>query len=369
MIANYRRQAAAADRPAAKLDGYPWASSWSTYLNAIRDPGDPGARAAIAKVQEARPQNAFAERVPSEGGFLVPERLARTVLAYMTRGVIRQKATLVSMDSLRVGVPTLENTAESGGAQALGGLQFYMTEEGAGITPTAPAFGRVSLEARKAAAYLQNVPNELIDDATAFTEVFLPQTIAMGLEWFIDDLAIGSGTGVGEPQALLNAPAGVTVSRANASQVAHSDIVGMVKKLHPASKACATWLLSEDAFDYLLELYEIVGTAPAGQDIPPPGTLKYNSQSGTWELLGLPAVCTDHQPAIGTAGDVMLADLALYLWGQRDEMLVEVSSKGAGFVADASSIRVKQRVDGRFWPQSSYTLQNGKVVSPLVILQ
>lgn len=356
------------DGPAAKLDKQPFAASWSAFLNAIRRDDD--ARAIIHKVmEESRPRNEMGTRIPSGGGFLVPQRLAKTVLAYMTRGVIKQHATQVPMDTLRVGIPTLENISQASGAQGLGGLAFYMAEETAGITPTSPSFSQVVLEARKAAALLQRVPNELLDDATAFTEVFLPQTIALGMEWFIDDMAIGTGTGVGEPQALVNAPGAVTVNRGTANEVLHLDIITCLKNLHPASKASATWLLSEDAFDFLLELYENPSGGSNAGIATAPGTLRFNSVTKTWELLGVPAVVTDHQGVIGARGDVMLVDLALYLWGQRDEMLIEISSKGDGFVVSASNIRIKQRIDGRFWPQSSYTLQNGKVVSPLVVLQ
>ncbi len=49
-------------------------------------------------------------------------------------------------------------------------------------------------------------------------------------------------------------------------------------------------------------------------------------------------------------------------------MTVEVSSKGTGFPTDTSNIRVRYRWDARFWPQSTITLANGKVVSPLVVL-
>jgi HK97 family phage major capsid protein len=355
---------------AALLDGYEWARSWGSFLAAVRDGKDSqGARAAIGQVQAARPWNAMGERVPSSGGFLIPESLRQQVLAYMTRAVVRPRAMLLPMTTYRLGLPVLDNPSQANGAQALGGMSFAITEEGAGITPTAPSFGRVALEARKMAGYLQNVPNELLSDSPAFTDDFLPRIIAMGLEWEEDDLFIGSGTGVGEPQALVNAPAAVTVGRGTANEVLHADIVAMAKALHPASKAWGTWLLSEDAFDYLLDLYENPSGGSNAGIVAPPGTLKFNSMTGTWELLGVRAAVTDHQPALGTPGDVMLCDLGLYAIGELGEMTVEISSKGDGFMTDTSNVRIRHRVDGRFWPQQSVTLQNGKIVSALVVLQ
>ncbi len=372
VIANYTRLTRpAGPAPGAKLDGYEWARSWSSFLKVIGDEDDAaGARPVIRRVmEETRPRDALGERVPAAGGFLVPERLRRQVFAYMTAAVVRPRATVVQMDSLRVPVPVLDNPTSAGSAQALGGLTFAMAEEGAGITPTAPSFSRLALEAHKAAAYLQGVPNELIDDSPALGD-FIARIIAIGYQWMEDDLFVYTGTGTGEPQALVNAPGGLTVSRSGgAGKVTHLDIVTMLKGLHPASKTTATWLLGEDAFDQLLELYEIVGTPPAGSNTTPPQALKFNSQSGCWELLGLPAEVVDHQPPVGTQGDVMLCDLSLFLIGDRQELTIERSQRGTGFPGSMSNFRIKARIDGRYWPQSTFTLANNKVVAPLVVLQ
>jgi len=50
-------------------------------------------------------------------------------------------------------------------------------------------------------------------------------------------------------------------------------------------------------------------------------------------------------------------------------MTVQRSARGAGFPADASNFRIRARIDGRLWNQSTYALTSGQVVSPLVILQ
>jgi HK97 family phage major capsid protein len=311
----------------------------------------------------------MSERVPAEGGYLVPERLRSQVLNYMMPSIIRPRATLLTLDSARVPVPILDNPSQASSAQALGGLTFSFTEEGTAIPASVPNFGRIVLEAWPDKALMQGVPNELLSDSPAFTDYFLPQVIAKGLAWHIDDYALYQGTGTGQPQALVNAPGAVAVTRNPPSgfNIGHVDIVTMLKNLHPASKCTATWLASEDVFSQLLELYEITGSAPSGQDIPPPGTLKYNSDSGRWELLGLEIIPNDHQPAAGTAGDLVLCDLSLALLGERDAMTVEVAQQAA-FANDTSHIRIRYRWDFRFWLQSSITLTNGKVVSPLVVL-
>lgn len=354
----------------ARLDHHPWAMTWGAYLNAIRDKNDRlGAQQVIRKVMTSRPQpqNAMSERVPSEGGFLLPERLRQQVLSYMTSSIVRNSGTIVPMDSERVPIPVLDNPNQSGSTQALAGLTFSLVQEGQAIPATTPNFGRLALEAWKIAAYMTGVPNELLSDSPAFGD-FLARIIAQGYEWFLDDLFLNTGTGVGQPQALVNAPGALAVTRNTSSKVLHADIIAMLKGLHPASKATATWLLSESAFDYLLELYEIVGSAPSGQDVAAPQTLIFDPIGKCWRLLGLPVEVNDHQVAIGSVGDVMLCDLGLYLVGERQEMIVEVAPLGAGFINDTSGIRIKARVDGRYWTQSTFTTVTGQSVAPLVIL-
>ena len=86
----------AADVPGAKLNGYPWARSLGAFLSAIGDKDDKsGARGVIRKVmEESRPRAAagLSERIPSEGGYLVPERLADQIATYMTAAVMVPRA-------------------------------------------------------------------------------------------------------------------------------------------------------------------------------------------------------------------------------------------------------------------------------------
>jgi HK97 family phage major capsid protein len=99
------------------------------------------------------------ERIPSEGGFLVPWRLTSQVLAYMETGIVRPRCTVVPMTAPKVAVPILDNPSQASGAQALGGMTFSFTEEGQAITATVPDFGRVVLQAWPDKALLKGIPN------------------------------------------------------------------------------------------------------------------------------------------------------------------------------------------------------------------
>lgn len=353
--------------PGAILDSQPWAKTWATYLRAVFDPHDASVRQYIA--------NVMTERIPAEGGFLVPELLRSQVMSYMTPAIVRSRATVLPMTSLRMPVPILDNPSQNSAAQALGGLTFALTEEGAAIASSTPGFGRVVLEAWKVAAYF-TAPNELADDSPAFGD-FLSRIIAQGLAWYEDDLFIGNtSNGVGRPQGLIYAPCAYQVTRTGGTFV-FADIVAMFKGLHPASKqhgltsgqTDVAWLVSASALDSLLEVYLAVGS-PTTQAVTPPAWLTMgDGDQIAPSLLGLPLIVTDHQPAVGTVGDVILADLRHYLVGDRQTMTVERSAAGGGFISDTSNFRIRVRVDGRYWIQSSVTTEAGQTVSPVVVLK
>jgi HK97 family phage major capsid protein len=370
------------DAPGAELDGQPWARSWPRFMRAVTDPMDSEPRRFIAAVM-TRPKNAtFTERIPSEGGFLVPEYLRSQVMEYMTSAVMRPRAMVLPMGSLRLAVPNLDNPTQQSGTQALGGLEFSFVEEGVPIPATAPTFGRTVLEANKLAGLLANTPNELVEDAAGPLGDFLARVVPEGLSWYEDDLFIGNGTGTGQPQSLIDAPCAVNVARNTNNVVILPDLVAMFKALHPAAKQAGltagvtgvAWLLSATVLDQLLELY----LYPADPSDPAPGTgavatLSDWFQAGDGDkvgpsLLGLPALITDHQPALGTTGDVILADLRQYLIGDRLTMTIERSAKGPGFGSDTSDFRIRSRLDGRYWIQSATTTEAGQTVSPVVVL-
>jgi HK97 family phage major capsid protein len=361
------------DAPGARLDDQPWAKSWATYLRAVFNPRvRSGAREYIV--------NAWSERVPGEGGFLVPETLRAQVLSYMTSAIVRPRAMVVPMDAWRLGIPLLDNPSQASGKQALGGLTFSIAEAGKTIPATNPELGRLALEARKIAAYLQGVPNELSDDAAGAMGDLLARVIAMGLAWYEDDLFIANGTGAGQPQSLTNSGAAFTVARNTSDAVLLADMVSMLQALHPAALQAGLtpglthvrWLLSSEVLGQLLELYLNTGGTTPGTDITPVALsdwLLFGDGEGTGpSVLGLPASVTDHQPALGGTGDVILADLSQYVIGDRLELTVERSADGPGFLNDTSEYRVRSRTDGRYWVQSQTTTEAGQQVSPVVAL-
>jgi HK97 family phage major capsid protein len=357
------------DAPGARLDSQEWAQSWPAFLAAAFSERDSSARQFIA--------NAMGERVPAEGGFLVPEQLRSQVMAYVTPAVVRPRAMVLPMGSLRLGVPVLDNPSQASSAQALGGLTFSFTEDGKAITSSTPSFGRALLTARKLAA-LAAVPNELADDAAGAFGDFTSRVVALGLAWAEDDYFI-AGTGTGQPEGIVSAGCAVAVSRAASGVVSAADVATMLSSLHPAALAAGLtpgvtdvgWLVSESVIASVLQAYLVPGgsaaTAGAPASLPSWLSLGDGHEVGP-SILGLPAFVTDHQAAVGSAGDLVLVDLRNYLIGDRLELTVKRSQLGPGFVTDISNYRFTTRVDGRYYVQSQTVTKAGSTVAPVVVL-
>lgn len=331
----------------------------STWQNAATLPD---AATLAAKAHAVRTiQNSFGSIVPADGGFLIPETLRSQLLEVsLESSVVRPRATVVPMDSLRVPIPTVDSTTNVG--SVYGGIVAYWTEESSGLVESQASFGRVVLDAKKLTAFAI-VPNELMADATAFTSFFdqsFPKAVA-----FFEDKAFMSGTGAGEPLGFLSNPATVTAtakSGQGANTLVWENIVSMYSRMLPGSLGSAVWIASIDTFPQLATMALSVGTG--GSAI----WLNAGAEGPPMTILGRPVIFTEKTPQLGTTGDISFVDLSYYLIGDRQAMQV-ASSVDYRFGQDQTAFRVTERVDGRPWLQSAITPANsGPTLSPFVQL-
>lgn len=303
--------------------------------------------------------NSFGSTVPDAGGFLVPENLRAELLSVaLETSIVRSRATTIPMDSLRVPIPTVDETSHT--TSVFGGLTFYWAEEGASLTESQADFGRIVLEAKKLTGYAE-IPNELMADAPAFNG-FLSQKFPQGLAYF-EDVAFMTGTGVGEPEGFLSAPCAVQVTKQSgqaAATIVWENIVGMYARMLPTSLGSAVWIASIDTFPELATMALSVGTGGSAIWLN-------NGQSGPpMTILGRPVIFTEKPAALGGVGDITFVDLSYYLIGDRQTMTAE-SSPHFKFQQDKTALRVIERVDGKNWLRTAITPHNGgPTLSPVV---
>jgi HK97 family phage major capsid protein len=311
-------------------------------------------------------QNSYGSEVPADGGFLIPEILRSNILEVaLETAVVRPRAQVIPMDSLRVPIPMIDTTSNV--SSIFGGIVAYWTEEAAQLVESQATFGRVVLDAKKLTAYAE-VPNELLADAPAFSAFFdsiFPRAIA----WF-EDVAFMNGTGVGEPMGFVNCPASVqvpVVSGQATKTIVWENVVQMFARMLPTALASAVWICSIDTFPELATMALSVGTG--GGPVWMGNYTSPGANTPPVTIMGRPVYFTEKTPQLGTSGDINFVDLSYYLIGDR-QMMQSSSSEQYRFQNDKTAFRVIERVDGKPWIQSSITPHNNSTntLTPFVQL-
>jgi len=312
------------------------------------------------KPSDPRLRSGLTEGVDSEGGFLVPEEYAnRILMRSLEAAVIRPNGpTIIPMSSDTINIPKIVDTSHASGV--FGGVVAYWTEEAGTKTVKEPTFGQIKLIAKKLTGYTY-ASDELLADSAISLDALLVRLFSEAINWYEDDAFI-DGDGVGKPLGLLNSGALLAVNRSAANTIAIADLANIWARLYPQSHGRAIWLANPSTLPQLVALGStyltwLKGSAGAGglADKPPA------------TLLGRPIVFTEKCEALGTAGDIVLADLSYYLIGDRQRITV-ASSKHVRFTTDETAWRFVKRVDGQPWVDTAFTPANGSTLSPFVTL-
>lgn len=308
--------------------------------------------------------NAYSEKVPSEGGFMVPEEF-RSELMQLTldSAIVRPRATIIPMGAPRIHIPMIDETSRV--SSVYGGVVVYRTEEGAELTESSATFASVKLDVTKQTA-LSHVPNELIRDWGAFG-AFMDATLPNAMS-YAEDVDYISGNGVGAPLGALNAAntALIVVSAEggqSAATIVWQNVLKMYARMLPSSLGKAVWLASPDVFVELATMALNVGTGGSAV------WLTDGHGAPVLTLLGRPVIMSEKAPAaLGTQGDLSLVDWSMYLIGDYQTMTTD-SSPHVKFTSDKTTFRAIARNDGRPWMQSPITPRNNSAtLSPFVTL-
>jgi HK97 family phage major capsid protein len=332
----------------APLDGlFP---DFYTYLQAIWGKGNKS-KETMEKLEQVRN---YSERVPAEGGLLVPEEFRSQLMQLaLESSVVRPRATVIPMASPRLHVPMVDETSHA--SSIFGGVIVYRTEEGAELTESAASFASVKLDVTKQTA-LAHVPNELIRDWGAFG-AFMDQTLPAAIAFF-EDVDFISGNGAGAPLGALNSGNTAIIACAaetgqTATTIVWENILHMYQRMLPSSLSRAVWVAAPNTFFELATMALSVGTGGSAVWITD------GTGAPVLTLLGRPVILTEKAPAtLGTRGDISFVDFGMYLVGDYQTMSVD-SSEHVKFTSDKTTYRVIQRNDGRPWLQSALTPRYG----------
>lgn len=307
----------------------------------------------IQKVNDLR---AYSEKVPSEGGILVPEEWRSDIMTRaLEDSIMRQYATTIPMVTGRIKYPANDFTTEVG--EVYGGMVFSWLDEGGTIPLSDAMFAAITLEANKLGGGAL-VPNELIKDSDAFT-TWLRDKMPRGIGHF-EDLGFLKGNGVKKPLGILHPDNPALIKAAKevgqpAGTFTWNNALSMLSRLLPESFDRAIWLASPDMIPEIYTMALPVGTGGSA--------IMTGEGTGSGRLpqmlLGLPIRWTRKTPGtLGTQGDISLVDPSEYLIGDTMDMRVDTSEHVA-FWTDKTGFRVVLRVDGQPSQLSALTPENG----------
>ena len=250
--------------------------------------------------------------------------------------------------------------SEDQSAGYFGGVSGQWQGEGGTFVEKTPHTRTIQLTAHKLGLYI-SASREVIEDSQSLASVLGGQMIS-AITQMVDEAVI-SGNGIGQPWGILNSPATISYTRAGAAAIAFADVAGMYARLHPQYFSGAVWIAHPSTLPQLLRL------ADGGSRYIWQPSMGMVQGIPNMPLLGLPVVLTDKANALGTKGDLILANLGAYAFGMRAGAQLE-STVAAHWTTDAISFRVILRCDGKPLLDNAITPRTGgSTLSAFVALE
>ena len=282
---------------------------------------------------------------PTGGGFLVQIDFASAIfmLAHdMGRLLSEVNKITISANANGIKIPGVDETSRANGSR-WGGVSTTWVGEGTAVTPSRPKFRLIEFDLKKmmSTAYMTD---ELLQDTTALTGIY-SQAFAEEIV-FTTESAIFSGTGAGMPLGVMSSGAKIAVPKDAADTTATlsaKDVINMWARLWARSMSNAKWYVQQDCLPSLITMNVPVSTAGGQIVYMPPGGLSATPYA---TLLGREVVFTEYAPALGTEGDILLADLSQYTLVDKNGVSAATSMHVA-FLTDEMVFRITYRVDGR----------------------
>ena len=314
---------------AAKLNPFKTAGEFFTAVKRAGTGGETDKR--LLAMKAAAGAN---ESTPSEGGFLVQQDIASSILekTWSTGSVLsRFNAMPVQGNGMKINV--IDETSRADGYRHGGILGYWLPEAGE-KTATKPKFRQLVLDLKKVAAMCY-ATDELLEDATAL-ESWITTNVPDELRFQVE-AAIMNGNGVGKPLGILQSPAFYAIERQTAGAFIDATDLGNMWAHRYTGASDYVWFVSSTIFPQLMNL--AIGTMPAYM---PPGGLS-GAPYGT--IFGRPVIETEYNPSLGTAGDIVLAAPSQYALITKGG-IKSASSIHVKFTTDETAFRFVYRVDG-----------------------
>lgn len=292
-----------------------------------------------------------------QGGFMVPEQFRPTIMSVSPQdALVRPRANVIPAGSppdAGITMPALDQSGTNPG-NVFGGMTFSWIEEGGEKPETDAELRGITLVPHEIAGFV-TLTDKLLRNWQASAS-FIESLMRGGVS-AAEDYAFLRGTGVTQPLGALNAPVLKAVNRATSNQISYSDLVNMVAVLLMRGGA-PVWSIPQGALPQIAKLKDDNGNY----------IWIANARDGfAGTLLGYPVRWNNRAPALGSKGDVLLADWSYYLIKDGSGPFV-AASEHVKFTSNKTVIKIFWNVDGAPWMHAPFKEENGYEVSPFVAL-
>jgi len=292
----------------------------------------------------------------ASGGFMVPPQLRTTIMSVPPQdALVRPRANVIEAGSppdAPVTIPALDQTGDNP-ENMFGGMQFSWIEEGGDKPETDAKLRNVTLTPHEIAGFV-TITDKLLRNWTAassFVEGLMRQGVTA-----VEDYNFLRGDGNKKPLGVLNSGAMYWVNRATANQIGYTDLVNVVARLLMRGGQSPVWSMPQSALPQIATLQD-----PMGRYIWQANAV--NGMAG--QLLGYPVRWNNRAPALGSKGDVLLADWDDYLIKDGSGPFV-AASEHVKFTSNKTVIKIFWNVDAAPWLTAPIKEENGYEVSPFV---
>lgn len=317
--------------------------------------GRPDERLKPLATQGSDEQGAYSDPA---GGYLVPHGVAPGILSLDAEGdVLAPYVTKIPMTA-----PTVTFNArvdKNHSTSVSGGFTVTRRPETGDGSSSRMTFEQVTLTANEEFGLAFASERILQDSPISFVAIIQAGFASEYAAFAMEERLWGGGTG--ERLGLMNAPAKVEIAKETgqaAATITKTNIDKMAARCWRYEQA--VWIASRTTRVQLKSLVQVVGTG--GNAVP-----YFVAEGGMPTLDGRPLFFTERAAALGTVGDLVLANLSEYLEGQyQGEQYAE--SIHVRFAAAERAFRFYRRTDGRPWWSSVLTPKRGDTLAPIVTL-
>lgn len=316
------------------------------------------------RLRKFSPASGSSVTTPSDGGYAIGKAFGDFIIRriYETGQVLSQVPAPIPLDQTgKIELPLVAESSRANGSR-FGGVRVYRNDEAGTVTASRPKIEGWKLEAAKMTG-IWYATEELLRNAGAMSQI---AELAFTEEMrFTLEQEIWAGNGVGQCLGFLTAGGAKIAVAKETSQTAATinvDNIGKMYSRMPANlRANAVWFISQEAEQQLDKL--AISNQPVYM---PPGGF---SERPFGRLKGLPVIPVEHAEALGTEGDIVLANLRdTYLLGQMGGV-ESASSIHVRFLYGETAFRWNWFISGKpTFTQTITPLKGSHTLSPYITL-